>query len=528
MRGKVLFALTSTLRRFAQGEEAVSAIFTALIVIPLIGVIGLSMDAGTLWLAHSRLSYATDAAALTGGQAYFSATRDSQINAMFAADFPAAAMGATVGTPTITTDAAQTQITVATSAQVPTVFMKMFNVNSVQMNASSTVQRLIGGLQVALVLDVTGSMGNGTGSKLYSMEQGANALLDTVFNANTTPNSVYAAVVPFRAAVNVGPSHSDWIVSTFDWTKFNKTTTSWDFSHWPWKQVTTSTHDNPAWFGCVEARALTNNLDFSDQVPSSDAYRFTPYLYPDTSKYGSNGAYGGYYFDNNWPSSLTGNTYGMNDTATGPNLNCPEQPVIPLTTDKTSLKNAINSFTTISRGGTQIVQGLAWGWRVLSDSWQSYWGVTIAPGVRTKALVLLTDGDNQVVDWPNTLPGNPLWNDNNYNNNSDYTAYGRVYTLNPDGTKGPKGPLIAGLTGTNLGPTDMEKQLDARMAAACDAIKAQGIVIYTIGYQVPTSAVAGLKKCASGDSKYLAADQTTIVNTFKTIANQLANLKIVK
>lgn len=531
MYGKLLFALASNLRRFARGEEAVSAIFTALIVIPLIGVVGLSMDAGTLWLAHSRLSYATDAAALAGGQAYFSATRDSQVNAMFSANFPAAAMGATVGTPVITTDAAQTQITVATSAQVPTSFMKMFNVGTVQMNASSTVQRLIGGLQVALVLDVTGSMGNGAGSKLYSMQQGANALLDTVFNANTTPNSVYAAVVPFRAAVNIGSSHTNWIVSTFDWTKFNKdvTTTTWDFSKWPWRQVTTttSTHDSPAWFGCVEARSLTSNLDFSDQVPSSDTYKFTPYLYPDTSAYNGSGAYSGYSFDNNWPSSLTGNTYGTNDTAKGPNLNCPEQPVIPLTTDKTSLKNAVNSFTTISRGGTQIVQGLAWGWRVLSDTWQSYWGVTIAPGVRTKALVLLTDGDNQVVDWPNTLPGYPLNSNATYGNNSDYTAYGRLYTMNSDGSRGTKSPLVAGLVGT-VTTTDMEAQLDARMAAACTAIKAQGMVIYTIGYQVPASAVAGLRACASDPTKYLTADQTTIVNTFKTIANQLANLKIVR
>lgn len=528
MDSKLLFAIASNLRRFARGEEAVSAIFTALIVIPLIGVIGLSMDAGTLWLAHSRLSYATDAAALAGGQAYFSATRDSQINAMFAANFPSAAMGATVGTPEITTDAAQTQITVATSAQVPTAFMKMFNVNSVQMNASSTVQRMIGGLQVALVLDVTGSMGNGKGSKLDSMEQGASALLDTVFSANTTPNSVYAAVVPFRTAVNIGSTHKSWIVSTYDWTKFSK------------KSGKTTTSE--PWMGCVEARSITNDLDISDQVPSSDTYRFTPYLYEDTSLYGpsKNGTakLGGttYSFDNNWPSSLISNTYGTDPTATGPNLNCPEQPVVPLTTDKTALKNSINSFTTVIRGGTQIAAGLAWGWRVLSDNWQSYWGVTITPGVRTKALVLLTDGQNEVVDYPNFggynydtmgLPGEPYQNSTSIwgQPNSDYTSYGRLNKMNADGSQ-PLVDIPGPLGATSL--TDMVTKLDARMKAACDAIKAQGIVIYTIGYQVPAAAVPGLKACASDASKYLAADQSTIVNTFKTIANQLANLKIVK
>lgn len=518
--------ILSRLRCWARQEEGVSAMLVALLVIPLIGVVGLAVDAADLWLAHSRLSYAVDSAALAGGRAYFSATRDNDIKAYFAANFPNGYLGATVGVPTITTNAAQTQLTVAATAQVPTMFMKLFNFNSVPMAASSTIERE-GGLLVALALDVTGSMEVPDPSKLTSMEQGANALLDAIFDPSR-PQSVYAAVVPFRTSINVGNSHKSWIVSTFDWTKFSKNGTT------------------EPWMGCVEARSIAGDLDISDQVPSSDTYKFTPYFYPDTSGYGpgKNGSVKigsiTYYFDNNWPASLVGNTYGNNYMATGPNLNCPAQAVIPLTNDKTVLKNTINSFTgtTVIRGGTQIVAGLAWGWRVLSDVWQTYWGTSVSPGTRTKVLVLLTDGQNEIVDFPcftggyclstpYGLPGEPYQNSNSIwgQPNSDYTSYGRLNKMNADGSQ-PLVEIPGPLGATSL--TDVVTKLDARMAAACSAIKAQGIVIYTIGYQVPAAAVPSLQACASDPSKYLSADKTTIVSTFKTIASQLLNLKIVK
>ena len=61
-----------------------------------------------------------------------------------------------------------------------------------------------------------------------------------------------------------------------------------------------------------------------------------------------------------------------------------------------------------SRGGTAGNEGLAWGWRVLSPRWRGLWGGN-TPNTRPldyktantdKVAVILTDGDNQVYDWP--------------------------------------------------------------------------------------------------------------------------------
>src|SRR3546814_9664403 len=45
-------------------------------------------------------------------------------------------------------------------AVVPTLFMQIFGIKTVRLTATSTVEPQ-GGVEVALVLDVTGSMGNG-------------------------------------------------------------------------------------------------------------------------------------------------------------------------------------------------------------------------------------------------------------------------------------------------------------------------------------------------------------------------------
>jgi Flp pilus assembly protein TadG len=364
-------AIQRWLRRWLHQEDGVSTVLLGLLIIPLIGFIGLSVDGAYLYMVHSRLSYATDAAALAGGKILLGDKDDAEtetknnIQAYLNANFPNGMFGATLLPPDVTTSDDRSSIKVDTVAIVPTLFMQIFGIRTVRLTASSTVEPQ-GGLEVVLVLDVTGSMCMPSCAKLNAMQSGAKALLDTVFQ-DAAPDAVYAAIVPFRASVNIGNNHKDWIQSSYNWSQFPKSD--------PWK-------------GCVEARDITKtgddglSLDLSSQPPTEEQYKFKPYLYPNTAEMGPD--HDGTYkykhttttydrkhnryvtttetvaikFDNNWPKKngvyAPSGVYGSNLGAVGPNLGCPAQPIIPLTNDKQKLEDAIDSFVAVSRGVTQV------------------------------------------------------------------------------------------------------------------------------------------------------------------------------
>ena len=66
------------------------------------------------------------------------------------------------------------------------------------------------GLELALVLDNTGSM---AGSSITSLITASNQLLDIRLwsSADTQPH-LWVSVVPFAATVNIGNTHTGWLV----------------------------------------------------------------------------------------------------------------------------------------------------------------------------------------------------------------------------------------------------------------------------------------------------------------------------
>ena len=75
---------------------------------------------------------------------------------------------------------------------------------------------------------------------------------------------------------------------------------------------------------------------------------------------------------------------------------------------KATVDAALDGMGAWSRGGTSGNEGLAWGWRVLSPRWRGLWGGD-TPNARPldydaadtdKVVVMLTDGNNEVYDWP--------------------------------------------------------------------------------------------------------------------------------
>lgn len=67
---------------------------------------------------------------------------------------------------------------------------------------------------------------------------------------------------------------------------------------------------------------------------------------------------------------------------------------------------------------------------------------------------------------------------------------------------------------------------DDRTEAICDAAKAAGIVVFTIGFEAPTSGQEVLEDCASSVSHYFDVDGLEITDAFSAIASSIRQLRL--
>ena len=457
------------------------AAYVAAGFVGLAGLMGLGLDVGRAYMVKSRLSSAVDSAALAGGQSYFDATRDTDVGKFFSTNFPAGYMGATAHGPFINTSEGNDTITVEASADVPTTFLQLMGFETVSVRSSATAQRAVRQMELALVMDNTGSM---WGSPITEMKKAAEELVNLVYGSNETHPNLWVGLIPFTATVNIGPEHSDWLATgdrVFQ---------------------TPSPYAPTTWKGCVTARSVP--YDKTDDPPSVQP--FSSFYYADD-------------VDNDWYDSKK-KKYNLDESAgarndgRGPNLGCGPA-ITPLVQSKTTVVNAIRNMDAWHRGGTTSNLGLVWGWRVLSPRWRGLWGGATAADrpldyedrTTQKVIVLFTDGNNQFYDWPGYYSGST----GSGPRGSDYTAYGR---LNDFGF-------------TSIDAANVE--LDSRMSTMCTTIKASGIKIYTITFgSSPDSATQTLfRNCASEPSWYFHAPNTDQLHTvFTQIGRQLSNLRL--
>ena len=121
-------------------------------------------------------------------------------------------------------------------------------------------------------------------------------------------------------------------------------------------------------------------------------------------------------------------------------------------------------------------------------------------------LVLMTDGRNTY--YPNS-----------YFTKSWYDTYGYV-AMNHMGS-------------TSTNSSTLSSVMDTRTKLACTNIKAAGIIIYTVGFDISGSdaaaALAVLENCASSTDKfYEADDDAALLSAFNSIGTSISNLHLTK
>ncbi|MBX9726305.1 MAG: hypothetical protein K2X09_03475, partial [Rickettsiales bacterium] len=190
--------------------------------------------------------------------------------------------------------------------------------------------------------------------------------------------------------------------------------------------------------------------------------------------------------------------------------------------------NKINGLFPWRKSGTMSNVGIAWGWRMLSPKWRGLWDADLVGGqvklpmdyntpLMQKVLIIQTDGNNNFFKSASTTP--PY---------SDYSAMRRLNTAANGGR-----PDINTTSNTNGIAT-----LNAKTTQLCNAIKAEGILIYTVTFGLGNSTEENnarnlFRGCASQTSYYFDVDsgvpgasQVDLTTAFRTIGDSLANLRI--
>jgi hypothetical protein len=185
----------------------------------------------------------------------------------------------------------------------------------------------------------------------------------------------------------------------------------------------------------------------------------------------------------------------------GPNFMCTSAPLLPLSTNKTTIKNALNNM--VAQGATGVGEGAAWGWRALSPGAPFTDGRAYGTKNNTKIIVLMTDGQNTYYPNSKFLKS---W----------YDVYGYV-DRNHLGTTSTSSSTLTGI-------------MDQRTLQVCNNAKAAGVIIYTVAFQIPgdeAGALALLNSCASDKDKYFApGTDAELLAAFNAIGQDISELRV--
>lgn len=449
----------------------------------IIGSAGMALDYAQAYLVQQRLSQAIDAAALAGASSSTdAAVIEQKVRDFFDVNYPPEKSGFTFE-PIV--QVLGDSVIVTGNAYHETTFLKVLGIHEVDVAASATVNREIRAVEVALVLDNTGSMS--TNNNISKLKTASSNFVNIMFDAAQNDNLVKIGLVPYANSVRPGSyalgQYPDG--STYD--------DGYTFVDLPDGMSFTNSHgttDRNKWFGCV----IEHNADGweltdlrNDPYPNDvlDDYEGPWEMYRYSTLYNVDDRY------EDWEGYFV---YGGNEYLLYPDnyhaRNCPFSQIVPLTSDRDTLLDAIGDPDVTNdgmraHGNTLGNIGLAWGHRVISperpfpegSDWDNvYW---------KKAIIMMTDGVNT--------------------RDSKYSAFWSA-------------------SHNNLGTGDYND----RFAETCEDMKDKGIIIYTITFSTGANNAKDLyRECASSDDKYAHTDDPDeLVSVFEGIARELSLLHI--
>jgi Flp pilus assembly protein TadG len=319
---------------------------------------------------------------------------------------------------------------------------------------------------------------------------------------------------------------------------------------WGCARYDASTYSTPlTWEGCVETRPYPYNINDEAPSKSKPATMFVPMFAPDEASGGSNDW---------WPDGAGNNDaqkqanmrkyfepspdgWPTPGAHAGPNFSCTTTSVLPLTdvsasSGVTTVNSAIDNMK--ADGNTNVPEGMAWGWRVLSSKAPFVGGRPETERGNDKVLIVLTDGANTYSAIPTSRDG--------AGNKSTYAAYGYA-GKNLKGTNTPRIFENTNVSRTNYSGSNFTNAMNQHFAKLCDNAKAENIIVMTVALDLKSGTnrdpgnqaqIDALTACASdsrvrkgpdGKAAKLFWNSTgaSLAEDFRSIADELSNLRIV-
>ncbi len=405
------------IKRLASNRDGNVLMLFALCLPVIILALGAAVDFSRGSDAHVKMQTALDAAVLAGAKALSdgeadAATVEAIAQAAFEANI-ADSLGSFSSTPTITltVDMQEGVLEAYGNAEFAHAFSVLGDDDSSQVGGYSQAGFNVLDIEMALMLDVTGSM---EGQKVEDLKDASTAVIDMMIGEGgsaSTSNTTRISLVPYSAAVNAG-----------------------DFAE---------TASGGASADCVVERTGPHSDD--DLAPGSAPVGTSPAAY------------------------------------------CPDSEIMALSDDAEDLKDRIEDMST--GGCTAGHIGVAWSYYTLSPNWSGVFPSESAPAAygaqnTLKVALLMTDGE-----------------------------FNTYY----DGMSDPTCSEPAKTASRNL-------TLDL-----CDAMRADGIVVYSVAYQAPSDAELMLRQCAEDPDKYFETNTgPELIAAFQEIADEVRNLRLTR
>ncbi|NBB66027.1 hypothetical protein GVN18_42955 [Pseudomonas sp. ODNR1LW] len=415
--------------------------------------------------------------------------------------------------------------------------------DTIPLNVHSEVNRSAKNLEVAMVLDITGSM---SGSDIDNLQTAALKMVDIVVKDVQTPYTSRMSVVPYSMGVNMGSMAS----AARGPVTAGKTITGASKSCTPSRNPTSCTitvtaanhgfavNDRVVVTGVsgmainstTNASRSSSNTAFTVTARTTDTFSYvissnisgsysrggTAYCTVAGCQYlaytnaaGSTSVHAisdcvterigsAAYTDASPASAYVGRNYPSTNENT-----CLSVGIQPLTSDRSTLKAIINDLS--AGGSTAGHIGTAWGWYTVAPNFNSLWPSASAANdydaLKTlKAVVLMTDGDFNTPYYSGVIAKDSLSGSYSYND----------VRINQNASNGSSASQAQKL---------------------CTAMKAKGVVVYTVGFSITANSAAAtlLSGCASSSDKaYLANSGAALVAAFEAIGRDITKLRITR
>jgi Flp pilus assembly protein TadG len=356
------------------------------------------------------------------------------------------------------------QVRVTARYSMATAFLPLIGINNLEINVAATAIERRRNIEISLVLDISGSMREGNPTKISLLRPAANSFIDALVTSDTA-SYTSMSIVPYAGSVNPGAMVMDGI----------------------------GVPRQHGYSSCVEFGANDYGVGLIPFNQRTQVPHFT-YNHQNTPAAGNN-ALGRPYSGLRWswcPEERTSVTYFSNNAAT--------------------LKAKINDMEMHDGTGTAIAMN--WGMMLLEPAAQPMVALAASYGMVPASFANRPAAFND----PNTLKFIVLMTDGEISDQYRPKQYEYPRACNA---------ATNGSASTACTTIQMAKATAVtKMYAVCNRAKANGVTVFTIGFQVNSTSQTQMSTCASSASHFYNVSGLDIASAFRSIATSIQKIRL--